>query len=266
VGSSVQYDHAGTRSQRQTNEQITRKQQDRVTISQHGLLLSNGKNAPNKLLQNLMEQKQAMLERRNNYSTDALEKGTDPKVIKERLEEMDKQIEEIDTQMRQIELEEQRKSRGMDEESKDKKASDPAKQQDAQTQPAKDEQPLSSPTMHAVLTASNDLKYVKHVKSAQTTLKLESKAWEPASPDGDFSRSMELKQKAEALDGKMLKMAGEINKEIENAQEAEKAEQAERSKSHSPHEKQLDEEKRNLYQQQRPENQHISGATVDWIA
>ncbi|MBW5471283.1 hypothetical protein GPJ61_26205 [Brevibacillus formosus] len=94
-----------------------------------------------------------MLERRNNYYADAVEKLTDPKVMKER---------------------------------------------------------LSSPTLHAVLAATHDLKNVHSVKRGKITLELEAKAWEPASKDGDFTRSEELKRKAEGLDGKLLKMADEI--------------------------------------------------------
>ncbi|MFS0557711.1 hypothetical protein [Brevibacillus sp. 179-C9.3 HS] len=251
IGSQAPYNRAGTYTQTKANEQERNKKQDHVTISQQGLQLSHGKNTPNKMLQSLMEQKQAMLERRNNYYTDALEKQTDPKVMKERLDEMDKQIEELDTQMKQIQLEEQRKARGTDEESKEKNASDSAKQQD--------ELPQSSPTLQAVLTASNELKKVNSVKRAQITLEIESKAWEPASKDGDFTRSRELKRKAEGLDGKLLKMAGEIDQKIEDAKEAEQADR-------SPDEKQLDEQNRNPYLQQRMENKYVSGATIDWIA
>jgi hypothetical protein len=250
TGSSVQYHRAGIRPQTKAPEQDSRKNQDHVTISQQGLQLSNGKNAPNKMLQSLMEQKQAMLERRNNYYADAVEKLTDPKVMKERLDEMDKQIEEIDTQMKQIQLEEQRRARGTDEESKEQKASDSAPQQE--------ESPQSSPTLHAALTATHDLKNIHSVKRAQITLELEAKAWEPASKDGDFTRSRELKRKAEGLDGKLLKMADEIDKKLENSQEANQAER-------SSNDKQLDEQKKNLYQQ-RMENQHVSGATINWIA
>ncbi|WP_409176719.1 hypothetical protein [Brevibacillus fortis] len=249
MGSSVQYHRAGIHPQTKAPEQDRRKNQDHVTISQQGLQLSNGKNAPNKMLQSLMEQKQAMLERRNNYYADAVEKLTDPKVMKERLDEMDKQIEEIDTQMKQIQLEEQRKASGT-EESKEQKASDSAPQQE--------ESPQSSPTLHAVLTATHALKNIHSVKRAQITLELEAKAWEPASKDGDFTRSRELKRKAEGLDGKLLKMADEIDKKLENSQEVNQAER-------SSNDKQLDEQKKNPYQQ-RMENQHVSGATINWIA
>ncbi|ASJ56851.1 hypothetical protein BP422_27025 [Brevibacillus formosus] len=251
MGSSVQYKNAVIHPQTKTLEHGSNKKQDHVTISQQGLQLSNGKNAPNKMLQSLMEQKQAMLERRNNYYKDAVEKLTDPKVMKERLDEMDKQIEEIDTQMKQIQLEEQRKARGTDEENKEQKASDIAPKQDESLQ--------SSPTLHAVLTATHDLKNINSVKRAQITLELEAKAWEPASKDGDFTRSEELKRKAEGLDGKLLKMADEIDKKLENSQEANQAER-------SSNDKQLDEQKKNPYLQQRMENQHVSGTTIDWIA
>lgn len=253
VSSSVQYRSAGIHPQTKALGHDSNKKQDHVTISQQGLQLSNGNNAlnKNKMLQSLMEQKQAMLERRNNYYADAVEKLTDPKVMKERLDEMDKQIEEIDTQMKQIQLEEQRKARGTDEESKEQKASDSAPQQD--------DSPHSSPTLHAVLTATHDLKNVHSVKRAQITLEVEAKAWEPASKDGDFTKSEELKRKAEGLDGKLLKMTAEIDKKLENSQEANQAER-------SSNDKQLDEQKKNPYLQQRMESQHVSGSTIDWIA
>ncbi|UKK96255.1 hypothetical protein [Brevibacillus brevis] len=252
ISSSVQYRSPGIHLQTKALEHDSNKKQDHVTISQQGLQLSNGKNAPNKMLQSLMEQKQAMLERRNNYYADAVEKLTDPKVMKERLDEMDKQIEEIETQMKRIQLEEQRKARGTDEESQEQKSSDIA--------PDKDESSLQpSPTLHAVLTATHDLKNIHSVKRAQITLELEAKAWEPSSKDGDFTKSEELKRKAEGLDGKLLKMADEIDKKLENSQEANQTER-------SSNDEQLDEQKKNPYLQQRMENQHASGTTIDWIA
>ncbi|MBY0085229.1 hypothetical protein HP567_004350 [Brevibacillus sp. M2.1A] len=252
ISSSVQYRSPGIHLQTKALEHDSNKKQDHVTISQQGLQLSNGKNAPNKMLQSLMEQKQAMLERRNNYYADAVEKLTDPKVMKERLDEMDKQIEEIETQMKRIQLEEQRKARGTDEESQEQKSSDIA--------PDQEESSLQSPpTLHAVLTATHDLKNIHSVKRAQITLELEAKAWEPASKDGDFTKSEELKRKAEGLDGKLLKMADEIDKKLENSQEANQTER-------SSNDKQLDEQKKNPYLQQRMENQHASGTTIDWIA
>ncbi|MCM3145812.1 hypothetical protein [Brevibacillus sp. MER 51] len=252
ISSSVQYRSPGIHLQTKALEHDSNKKQDHVTISQQGLQLSNGKNAPNKMLQSLMEQKQAMLERRNNYYADAVEKLTDPKVMKERLDEMDKQIEEIETQMKRIQLEEQRKARGTDEESKEQKSSDIAPDQDESSlQP--------SPALHAVLTATHDLKNIHSVKRAQITLELEAKAWEPASKDGDFTKSEELKRKAEGLDGKLLKMADEIDKKLESSQESNQTER-------SSNDKQLDEQKKKPYLQQRMENQHASGTTIDWIA
>ncbi|GAB1533775.1 MULTISPECIES: hypothetical protein [Brevibacillus] len=254
ISSSVQYRSPGIHPQTKELGHDSNKKQDHLTISQQGLQLSNGNNSPNKnkMLQNLMEQKQAMLERRNNYYTDAVEKLTDPKVMKERLDEMDKQIEEIDTQMKLIQLEEQRKARGTDEEkSKEQKASDIAPKQDESLQ--------SSPTLHAVLTATHHLKNMHSVKRAQITLELEAKAWEPASKDGDFTKSEELKRKAEGLDGKLLKMADEIDKRLEKSQDANQAE-------HSSNDKQADEQKKNPYLQKRMENQQVSGSTIDWIA
>ncbi|NQF17555.1 hypothetical protein HPY31_27210 [Brevibacillus sp. HB1.3] len=162
--------------------------------------------------------------------------------MKEQLDEMDKQIEEIDTQMKLIQLEEQRKTRGTDD-----------------IAPKQDESLQSSSTLHAVLTATHHLKNMQSIKRAQITLELEAKAWEPASKDGDFTKSEELKHRAEGLDGKLLKMADEIDKRLEKSQDANQAER-------SSNDKQVDEQKNSPYLQQRMESQYVSGSTVDWIA
>lgn len=85
-----------------------------VNYKKTGSLKSTKKNS---LLENLMKQKQSLIDYKNSLIDDSLKNNGDPKVLKSKTDEIDKQIEEIDKQISKIQMEEQQKK------SKDDKSS-----------------------------------------------------------------------------------------------------------------------------------------------
>lgn len=67
----------------------------------------------NSLLENLIKQKEKLMERKTSIVEKSLEKGEDPNTIKEKLKDIEDQIQEIDKKVSEIQLEEQRKSIGI---------------------------------------------------------------------------------------------------------------------------------------------------------
>lgn len=66
----------------------------------------------NNLLENLMKQKEKLMENKQTILDRAAKRNTDPASIKEKLEEIDKQMKEIDKQITKLQLEEQQKKMG----------------------------------------------------------------------------------------------------------------------------------------------------------
>lgn len=65
---------------------------------------------PNNIFKNLMKQKEHLIDNKNSLMKRSLQKGEDPKTLKENLEKLDKQMAEIDKQINELKLKEQRKS------------------------------------------------------------------------------------------------------------------------------------------------------------
>lgn len=72
----------------------------------------------NSLLENLIKQKEKLMERKTSIVEKSLEKGEDPNTIKEKLKDIEEQLEEIDKKISEIQLEEQRKSLGIKDDDK----------------------------------------------------------------------------------------------------------------------------------------------------
>lgn len=91
-------------------------------IKKNGMCLSLGKKSKrNNILENLLKQKEHLMDNKNTIMERSLKKGEDPKSIKQKLETIDKQIEEIDKQLNEIKLEEQRKGIGVKDKNKKNK-------------------------------------------------------------------------------------------------------------------------------------------------
>ncbi|ASR49413.1 muscle M-line assembly protein unc-89 Uncoordinated protein 89 [Paenibacillus kribbensis] len=157
----------------------------------------------NKIIQQLTEQKQNLMERRSDYLSNALKRGLGPEAVKAEMEEIEKQIQQIDENIQKQSLEEQKKALGMDEESK----------KEAQKGKREEYQSLITYTMHSVISANNELKNAKITKMAQITLGSEAKGWESTNP----AKSAALREKAEGLNGKIMEVAANINDRVREA-------------------------------------------------
>ncbi|MEK4459521.1 muscle M-line assembly protein unc-89 Uncoordinated protein 89 [Paenibacillus sp. FSL R10-2748] len=166
----------------------------------------------NKVIQQLTEQKQSLMERRSDYLSNALKRGLGPEAVKAEMEEIDKQIQQIDENIQKQSLEEQKKALGMDEESK-KEAQKGKKEEYTPKTAEEQQQRLITYTMHSIVSANNELKSAKIAKTAQITLGSEAKGWENANP----AKSAALREKAEGLNGEIMEIAANINERISEA-------------------------------------------------
>lgn len=75
-------------------------------------------NPQTKLINQLTEQKQSLIDRRSEYVGNALKRGDSPEVVQAELASLDEQIQQLDEQIRMNSLENQRKTQGLDEDTK----------------------------------------------------------------------------------------------------------------------------------------------------
>ncbi|WP_010493310.1 hypothetical protein [Paenibacillus elgii] len=212
VGAHSNHTYA-RRSNANEQQEQKQQQQDKVTIRKP-FLNGPGQKTAAKALERLMEQKQGLMERRGNYLSDALKKGTSAESMKAELENIDKQIQELEEQMRKIQLEEQRKAAGLDEESKKKgEKSNTSGLGGSYPNESQEDSVVSSNTMQAVVSASQEKQNFGRIKMAQNTLRTEAKGWEHSNP----ARSSELKEKAENLNGKLMELSGNIASDLTKA-------------------------------------------------
>ncbi|PUA37489.1 hypothetical protein C8Z91_19275 [Paenibacillus elgii] len=212
VGAHSNHTYA-RRSNANEQQEHKQQQQDKVTIRKP-FLNGPGQKTAASALERLMEQKQNLTERRGNYLSEALKKGTSAESMKVELENIDKQIRELEEQMRKIQLEEQRKATGLDEESKKKdEKSNTSGLGGSYPNKSQEDSVVSSNTMQAVVSASQEKQNFGHIRMAQNTLRTEAKGWEHSNP----ARSSELKEKAENLNGKLMELSGNIASDLTKA-------------------------------------------------
>ncbi|MCM3267726.1 hypothetical protein [Paenibacillus elgii] len=212
VGAHSNHTYA-RRSNANEQQEHKQQQQDKVTIRKP-FLNGPGQKTAASALERLMEQKQNLMERRGNYLSEALKKGTSAESMKVELENIDKQIRELEEQMRKIQLEEQRKAAGLDEESKKKdEKSNTSGLGGSYPNKSQEDSVVSSNTMQAVVSASQEKQNFGRIRMAQNTLRTEAKGWEHSNP----ARSSELKEKAENLNGKLMELSGNIASDLTKA-------------------------------------------------
>ncbi|NEN85263.1 hypothetical protein [Paenibacillus elgii] len=212
VGAHSNHTYA-RRSNANEQQEHKQQQQDKVTIRKP-FLNGPGQKTAASALERLMEQKQNLTERRGNYLSEALKKGTSAESMKVELENIDKQIRELEEQMRKIQLDEQRKAAGLDEESKKKdKKSNTSGLGGSYPNESQEDSVVSSNTMQAVVSASQEMQNFGRIRMVQNTLRTEAKGWEHSNP----ARSSELKEKAENLNGKLMELSGNIASDLTKA-------------------------------------------------
>ncbi|WP_068614435.1 hypothetical protein [Paenibacillus tuaregi] len=195
-----------------------RSQRSTITMGQR--LNSNMKNSDKeqvKLIDKLNEQKQALIERRTNYMSNAVKNGVNPKVIKAETDSIDEQIKELEQKIAEQSLEQQRKALGMDEDKKKKEAEKAPTTEDPDKQtPEEQKKAYTTYVMNSIVSAKNDLKKFEPVQTAQNILRTEAKSWEHNDP----AKSASLLKKAANLDGKLGDIANKAKEQVTESTQA----------------------------------------------
>ncbi|WP_219835667.1 hypothetical protein [Paenibacillus sp. R14(2021)] len=199
---------ARSKHNHQTDDKQTSDKQDKLTISMQAHSLFNQNHGKKSMMERLMEQKQNMMDRRNDYISNALEKGAGSDEIKAGLEQIDQQIQELDKQIQALQHKDLRSVTGANPDAEDK--SDDKKNESKHTVDPNQGygSSLSLDTMKALVSSQNELKQTGSMKMAQITLKREAKDWE-TNPE----KAAQLKSRAEELNGKMIDANLDANRE-----------------------------------------------------
>lgn len=123
----------------------------------------------NNILENLMKQKENLMDNKNALRERSLQKCEDPRSINEKLESIDKQIEEINKQVSELQLEEQRKAIGTEDKNKKCKNSKQKSNKDYLNSMK------TAPSMDSVLNLSTDLKKAKALSSQRNLMSGEAR-------------------------------------------------------------------------------------------
>lgn len=204
--------HVFTRHQtKAVSPQANNNKQDKVIISSLALK-SFGKKTNNMMLKRLMEQKQALMEKRHQLNEDDIS----PEILKEKIEAINEQIRSLENEMQKIQLEEQRKALGVDEESNKEKQQQQIKNEDNSPNENKTSKTdfFVSQTMNAIVSANSEMAKIDGVKKAQHTLRSEAKS------SGGQSKDLD---NADELNAKIMEICSDANKKLsENIKTLEK--------------------------------------------
>lgn len=135
--------------------------------------------------------------------------------MKLQLDEFDMQMEELDAQIHQLQIEEQHKATGNQEETPESADKEAANGGEAELH--SEETAHSLKAMSALISAGSEWKQTDSTKAAQLTLYSDAKEWEHHHPE----RSAKMLRKAESLDGKLFEAAGSISDKLADAQQGE---------------------------------------------
>ncbi|WP_060862368.1 hypothetical protein [Paenibacillus riograndensis] len=194
------------------------RQQRRGTEQNPGSNMRIPGRPESKLLDHLNKQKQSLMDRRSEYLGNALKRGESQEAIQAELASMDEQIQQLEQQIQKQAIDNQNKTKGLEEDNPKKK--DEALQEswspDKQT-PEQQQLAYTTYNMNGVISAGNDLKQSSAVRIAQTTLQTEAKSWEKSNP----AKSAGLLQKVTSLDQKLMSIAMDVQEQLkENVQSA----------------------------------------------
>jgi Mg2+ and Co2+ transporter CorA len=197
------------KSENRGNSNLPGEDRDTVTIS------FLGQNS-NSRIRNLMEQKQFLLERKNQWVNSALENGQDIKSIHDMLESYEEQLNELEQQISQ---EMARQNSGQPE-----KAQSSKKNNEPKTKQEIEQERISNLT-----DLSSGMSQIRTVQSSQTQVEgearvLESEIKMDKGRMGDTEiiakkeeKLSQLQQKAAELTANTVKISGEINEKIREA-------------------------------------------------
>lgn len=206
------------KSENRGNSNLRGRDRDTVTIS------FLGQNS-NSRIRNLMEQKQSLLERKNQWVNSALENGQDIKSIHDMLESYEEQLNELEQQISQ---EMARQNSGQ-----------PEKVQSSKNDEPKTKQEIEQEKISNLVDLSSGMSQIRTVQSSQTQVEGEARVLESEikmdkgrTGDTEITAKKEeklaqLQQKAAELTANTVKISGEIISETDapRVQEKSKEEQ-----------------------------------------
>ena len=193
------------KSENRGNSNLAGGDRDTVTIS------FLGQNS-NSRIRNLMEQKQSLLERKNQWVNSALENGQDIKSIHDMLESYEEQLNELEQQISQ---EMARQNSGQ-----------PEKVQSSKNDEPKTKQEIEQEKISNLVDLSSGMSQIRTVQSSQTQVEGEARVLESEIKmdkgrmgDTEITAKKEeklaqLQQKAAELTANTVKISGEINEII----------------------------------------------------
>lgn len=193
------------KSENRGNSNLPGGDRDTVTISFLG-------QSSNSRIRNLMEQKQSLLERKNQWVNSALENGQDIKSIHDMLESYEEQLNELEQQISQ---EMARQNSGQ-----------PEKVQSSKNDEPKTKQEIEQEKISNLVDLSSGMSQIRTVQSSQTRVEgearvLESEIKMDKGRTGDTEitakkeeKLVQLQQKAAELTANTVKISGEINEII----------------------------------------------------
>lgn len=178
-------------------------------------------NKPMSLVENLMQQKQRILERKNELISSTLERGNELSSIEGQLDSYDEQLKNMDTQI----------SQAIADQMKDKTDEDKA----AQQQEPKTKEEVQQAQLISLTNISTSLEQAKLISSVQRTLDgeknvlaAEIKLDKDAAPQSKFDRMAEIEQQSAQLSNqiadRLINVADKVEQQQKDAIKVEKKE------------------------------------------
>ncbi|WP_432663145.1 hypothetical protein R9X47_21480 [Wukongibacter baidiensis] len=177
----------------------------------------------NSIIENLMKQKEKLIDSRSSFLEKALESGKGISAIKEKLDGIDDQIKEIEKQISKIQLEEQRKSLNTEKKNKKNGKSNGTSDETSSKDMKSDE------SMNRLLSLSGNLSRIQTLSSQNTSMAGETRVLESEikidkgrgiDPVDKKERVAELKDNIENISEKIGEELQDINTKAKSNMES----------------------------------------------
>lgn len=204
---------------KQNPAQQQKAQEQQENLRRDSAIFSQNK--PMSLVENLMQQKQQILERKNELISSTLERGNELSSIEGQLDSYDEQLKNMDTQI----------SQAIADQMKDKTDEDKT----AQQQKPKTKEEVQQAQLASLTNISTSLEQAKLISSVQRTLDgeknvlaAEIKLDKDAAPQSKFDRMAEIEQQSAQLNNqiadRLVNVADKVEQQQKDATKVEKKE------------------------------------------
>lgn len=129
----------------------------------------------NNLLQDLMKQKQGLIDHKNSLIEYSLKNNGDPKVLKSKTDEIDKQIKEIEKQISKIQVEDQQKKLNPNKDKDKSKTNKEVKNIPAESSTEEKKQLLAK-QLNSIVRVSNSMTKIKFLNKQKNIMTYEKNA------------------------------------------------------------------------------------------